>query len=40
MSTLRGMGNRVMFEKRPFGTPEHRLKSIIKMNVEKLVVRL
>jgi hypothetical protein len=40
MSALRGMSNRVLFEKRPFGTHEHRMKVIIKMSVQKLVVRL
>lgn len=34
------MSNRTLFDKKTFGTPEHRLKDIIKMNVQKLVVRL
>jgi hypothetical protein len=34
------MSNRTLFEKRPFGTPEHRLKDIIKMNIQKLIVML
>jgi hypothetical protein len=40
MSALREMSSRVLFEKRPFGTPEHRLKYIIKINVQRLVVSL
>jgi hypothetical protein len=40
MSALREMSNRVLCEKRPFGTPELRVKDIFKMNVHKLAVNL